>query len=138
MPSFSTKSRQKLATCALPLQQLFNEVIKQLDCTVLYGFRSPEEQFELYKRGRELVNGIWVITDKSKVVTYRDGYRMLSAHNYQPSKAVDVAPYPIDWEDIDRFNLFVNHVLRTAAEMGIKIKSGRDFKMKDYPHYELV
>ena len=66
MPQFSTTSRQRLATCETAIQELFNEVIKQWDCTVLYGYRKPEEQFELFKHGRSLVAGRWEIVDKSK------------------------------------------------------------------------
>jgi peptidoglycan L-alanyl-D-glutamate endopeptidase CwlK len=93
VPTFSDKSLQKLETCDHHLQILFTEVVKHYDCTVLYGHRSPDEQFEIYKQGRELINGVWVIADKSKIVTNCDGYKIKSNHNKLPSKAVDVAPY---------------------------------------------
>ena len=53
MYKFSKRSKDNLASADIKLQQLFNEVIKEFDCTVIYGHRTPEEQFELFKKGRE-------------------------------------------------------------------------------------
>lgn len=73
-----------------------------------------------------------------------------SKHVYplnEPSLAVDVAPYPIKWNDYLRFYAFAGFVLGTATEMGIKIRSGMDWdsdrefndqSFHDLPHYELV
>lgn len=59
MPSFSKRSRDNLETADVRLQKLFNEVIKEFDCTVISGHRSPEEQFELFKKGRQEIDGVW-------------------------------------------------------------------------------
>jgi len=61
----------------------------------------------------------------------------LSKHNKYPSLAVDVAPYPIDWENIERFKDFVAYVKGVAKGLGIEVKSGSDFSFKDYPHWEV-
>ena len=37
MPKFGKTSRDRLATCDDKLQQVFNEVIKYVDCSVLEG-----------------------------------------------------------------------------------------------------
>lgn len=78
MPSFSRKSLSKLNTCDERLQRIFMEVIKKEDCTILCGTRSKEDQNMMYK------------THRSKLKYPQ------SKHNRLPSKAVDVAPYPID------------------------------------------
>jgi len=95
MYSFGKSSRGELDTCdkrlIIGLEKALSWGI--MDITVLYGHRDPFEQFELYQKGREEVNGEWVIANKSKVVTTKVGFRMLSRHNYSPSLAVDVAPY---------------------------------------------
>lgn len=44
MPEFGTKSKEKLETCHPKLQQLFNEVIKYVDCTVIWGHKTEEQQ----------------------------------------------------------------------------------------------
>ena len=138
MYKFSKRSKNNLASADEKLQQLFNEVIKEFDCTIIQGHRTPEEQFELFKKGRERVDGWWTIIDKSKVVTNLDGKTKQSKHNYYPSKAVDVVPYPLDWKDIDSFKLLASVVKRKAIELGIDVEWGGDWKsFKDYPHWQI-
>ena len=107
MPRFSARSRGQLATCHRDLRRLFDRVIETFDCTILEGHRSTERQAQLVREG------------KSKV--------RLSKHNYRPSLAVDVAPYPIDWENTERFETFAAHVLATAAQLKIGIRWGGDW-----------
>lgn len=59
----------------------------EIDCV----YRSPEEQFELFKKGRRAIDSVnhWEIVDKSQIVTNVDGYVVKGAHNYKPSRAVD-------------------------------------------------
>jgi len=119
MPSFSKKSLQRLETCKQPLQDLFNEVIKHVDCTILEGHRSEERQTKAFNEGKS----------KARFPN--------SKHNSFPSKAVDVAPYPIDWEDKDRFTEFAGIVQGIAFTMNIKIKWGGHFSFYDGPHFQL-
>lgn len=129
MPSFSGKSLAHLRTCDARLQSILNEVIKYTDFTVLCGHRGQKEQAEALAAG------------KSKV-----GWPN-SKHNSLPSKAVDIAPYPIDWNDEVRFARLMGHVERVANEQGIKLRFGLDFdgdgwssdeRFLDFPHIELV
>jgi len=60
-----------------------------VDFGLAHGYRSPEVQFEYYKKGRKKIEGEWIIVNKSKVITYVDGYKQLSMHNYQPARAFD-------------------------------------------------
>ena len=112
MPRFSKISQERLNSCHPDIIRLFNEVIKITDFSVLSGHRTPAEQLELYKKGR---------TEPGKRVTNIDGYNIKSMHNFSPSLAVDVAPYPIDWNDIDRFKALSEIVKAKAQEMGIDI-----------------
>jgi peptidoglycan L-alanyl-D-glutamate endopeptidase CwlK len=119
MARFSHSSASRLATCHIDLQRLFTEVIKTRDCTILCGERGEEEQTKPFNEGHSTVE-----YPKSR-------------HNRKPSDAVDVAPYPIDWEDIDRFCEFAGYVLRVAEELGIKVKWGGNWTtFKDYPHWQ--
>jgi len=128
MPRFGKRSNVNLASCDERLQKVFNEVIKHVDCSVLEGHRGEERQNKLQEEG------------KSKV-RYPDG-----RHNASPSVAVDVAPYPIDWNDRERFHLFAGFVIGVARGMGITLRWGGDWNMNfevddnkfdDFPHFEL-
>lgn len=128
-PSFGKRSKKRLQTCHSDIQRVFEEVITHIDCTIICGYRTQEEQNEAYHTGH------------SKVI-YPNG-----KHNKQPSLAVDVIPYPIDWNDRERMTLFAGYVLATADSMGINMKWGgdwnKDWNVKnnsfdDLVHFELV
>ena len=128
MPKFGTRSKNALNSCDENLIKVFNEVIKTVDCSVLEGHRGQSKQDKYYEEG------------KSKV-KYPSG-----RHNKLPSMAVDVAPYPIDWDDRERFHLFAGFVLGIAKSMGINLRWGGDWnqnfevddnKFDDFPHFEL-
>lgn len=118
---FSKRSIANLKQCHEDLQRVMNEVIKDFDITVICGHRGEKEQNEAYNSGNSNAK-----FGESK-------------HNSFPSMAVDIVPYPLDWNDIPRFEEMGEVVMRKADELGIKIKWGRDFKgLKDYPHFELI
>jgi len=128
MPYFGKSSKKRLSTCDDRLQKVFNEVIEHVDCSVLCGHRGKDDQNKAYKEGKS----------KAK---YPNG-----RHNRQPSLAVDVSPYPIDWNDLERQTLFAGFVLGIAKQMGINLIWGNDWDgdfetkdtgLKDYPHFEL-
>lgn len=128
MPSFGKSSTERLATCHPKLQELFNEVVKNYDCSILQGTRSKEEQDEYYRTGRSKVQ-------------YPN-----SKHNSMPSNAVDVAPYPIDWENTNRFYHFAGYVNGVAEQLGITLRWGGDWDsdkdfsdqtFNDLPHFEI-
>jgi peptidoglycan L-alanyl-D-glutamate endopeptidase CwlK len=151
MPSFSETSKSKLETAEKDLQTVFNEVIKHFDCTVIYGHRTPEEQFELFKKGRkQRDDGTWAVI--GHVVTYLDGYDKKSKHNECPSKAVDVIPYPIEWSNVNRMRVFAGFVLGIATMLKAqgKIKNDivwggdwdsdtvlKDQRFNDFPHFQI-
>ena len=128
MPRFGKRSRSRLSTCDDRLQDLFKEVVKHFDCSVIQGHRGKADQNKAFDEGRSKLR-------------YPDGN-----HNATPSKAVDVAPYPIDWSDRDRFHYFSGFVLGIASQMGLKIRWGGDWdrdtqvkdnKFDDLPHFEI-
>jgi len=139
MYSLSKTSAKNLVTCDNRLITLVHAVLEVMDVSVLYGHRSTKEQFELFQVGRQLIDGHWIIVDKKEIKTYKDGITDLSKHNVKPSLAVDIAPYPIDWKDIERFKRMADVFLYKAQELRIKARWGGDFKdFKDYPHFELI
>ena len=127
--SFSTESESRLSTCHPDLQAICDRVIENYDFKVLEGYRSDERQDELFH------------VEKS---TLRAGE---SKHNNDPSLAVDIAPYPIDWDDIARFYLLAGFMFQAAADLNVDIRWGGDWnrnwihkdqKFFDLPHFELI
>jgi len=64
-----------------------------------------------------------------------------------PSVAVDIAPYPIDWNNIERFAQLGGIIKGIAHTKGVKIRCGFDWdcdgditdhSFMDWPHIELV
>ena len=51
-------------------------------------------------------------------------------------EAIDIAPYPINWSDIEKFKKLSKHIKTVASKLGINIVWGGDWGW-DYPHYEL-
>jgi peptidoglycan L-alanyl-D-glutamate endopeptidase CwlK len=62
-----------------------------------------------------------------------------SPHNWTPSIALDVAPLPIDWENLAAFKALGAFVEAKAAALKIPVGWGGRWKsFKDYPHFELT
>ena len=109
MPVFSRASREELTSCSEGLQRVFNRVVLTYDCTVICGPRGKAAQNEAYRTGasrREWPN---------------------SEHNELPSKAADVAPYPIDWNNSKRFYHFAGFVQAIGELEGVPIRWGGDW-----------
>jgi len=128
MPYFSRRSKDRLKTCDERLQKVFNEVIKYIDCTIIEGHRGEKRQNKLCDDG------------KSKI-RFPNG-----RHNSLPSNAVDVTPYPVDWDDRERQTLFAGFVLGVARGMDITLRWGGDWdqdwqvmdnRFDDFPHFEI-
>ena len=135
MPKFSQESFSKLSTCHMELQTLFYEVIRSFDCKVLTGYRNEADQEAAFQRGDTKLH-------------YPFG-----KHNSNPSMAIDVAPYPINFNDIKRSYFFGGYVLgiaerlRSEGKMSLGIRWGGDWNQNkdihdqtffDLNHFELV
>lgn len=129
MPRFSRASIEALRTCDMRLQLVLNAAIKHIDFAILEGHRGKAEQDEAYRTG------------KSKVRF------PLGKHNKFPSLAVDIAPYPIDWADTERFVYFAGFIMGVASQLGVRLRYGGDWdgdtqmkdeRFRDYGHFELV
>lgn len=128
MPHFSEASLTKLATCDERLQRIFHELIRYFDVRVIEGHRDQLKQDKAFEEGKSKLR--W---PKSK-------------HNHHPSRAVDVVPYPVDWEDRERFFYMAGLAMATANFMGVDIRWGGNWRMDgdfrsnkfdDLPHFEL-
>lgn len=140
MPSFGEQSHDNLySTKNDTLILLFEEVVKELDCSVISGVRMSQEQQFLFAQGR---------TMPGHIVTNCDGIIKKSNHQVDEfgiGNAVDAVPYPIDWNDIKRFYHFIGFVRGVAYKLGIEIISGSDWDsdyvlndqdLYDLPHWQ--
>ena len=115
-------SKERLAQCDKQLQDLCNKMLERsdFDMTITCAHRGKEEQEKAFNEG------------KSKA------HFGQSKHNSLPSKAVDICPFPINWDTKDiRWHKMVALAYDTARQLGIKIRCGAFFSFKDYPHIEL-
>lgn len=128
MPKFSKISRNRLDTCDPRLIKICEAAIKRMDFAVICGHRGQKEQDEAFKGGFSKLK-----FPKSK-------------HNKMPSLAVDLAPFPINWNDIGRFIALADIILDEAKKAGVKIRWGADWnrngkwqdeKFRDWPHFEI-
>ena len=107
------------------------------DFTVLEGVRTLARQKELYAQGR---------TKPGPKVTWT-----LNSNHFVNSvtgfgHAVDLAPFPIDWNNSARFDRLATIMFAAAEKEGVRIRWGKDWNMNgrpgekgetDSPHFEL-
>ena len=126
---FGNTSTSRILTCHQDIQKLFYHVIRNYNCSVLCGHRSENEQNAAF-------------ADKKSKLKWPQ-----SKHNSDPSTAIDIAPFPIDWEDHDRFYHFAGYVLANSERLKIKVRWGGDWdsdkefkdqKFNDLVHWELL
>lgn len=119
MPKFGEKSKRILSEAHPDLRRVMNEAIKSFDFSVICGYRGKEDQEKAFRE------------KKSKA---RFGQ---SPHNFKPSRAVDITPYPLDWNDIEAFKKMGAAVMAAAEKCGVALTWGATFSFRDYPHFEL-
>jgi peptidoglycan L-alanyl-D-glutamate endopeptidase CwlK len=111
------------------LQRVVTEVKKLFPCKVIVGHRNKEDQDKAFNE------------KKSKLQWPN------SKHNTIPSKAMDIVPLPVDWNDLKRFYYFAGYVMAVAKSLNIKLRWGGDWNsdteikdnsFNDLPHFELV
>ena len=120
MPHFGKRSKQRLKGVDIKLQHILNRIVKIMDVSIIEGLRTQKRQDELVKKG----------ASKTKYSKHIKG------------KAVDVAPYPIDWEDRERFHYMGGMLRGIAHELNIKVRWGGDWdsdgEIKDNSFDDLV
>jgi len=105
MYKFGKRSRQRLKGVDTRLINVLNELIKMMDVTIIEGVRTKERQAELLKQG----------ATKVKYSKHMEG------------KAVDLAPYPIDWENRDGFYYMGGMIRGIAKQLNLRIRFGGDW-----------
>lgn len=126
---FGEASESRLVTCDQRIILVCREVIEFIDFSVACGYRSMEEQARLYAQGR---------TEPGDIVTWaRPGQ---SRHNFCPSQAVDVWPYPVDWEDREAFGELAGALRYRAWLNGFALEWGGHWRKnkRDLPHLQIA
>tara|TARA_Y100000310_G_C20559874_1_gene752520 strand:- start:414 stop:794 length:381 start_codon:yes stop_codon:yes gene_type:complete len=125
MPKFGEKSLANLKGVDTKIVNVLNQAIKHFDFSVIEGVRSLETQ-KRYK-----AKGVTKTLDSKHI----------------EGKAVDIAPYPIDYDNIERFIYLGGFILGISSQLGIKLKWGMDWDMDTYVkdtkfidagHFEMV
>ena len=120
MPHFGKKSKERLKGVDNKLIKVLNELIKIMDVTIIEGVRASERQEKLLKQG----------ATKVKYSKHMEG------------KAVDLAPYPIDWDDLDRFFYMGGMIRGIAQQLNVPVRWGGDWdgdgEIKDNSFDDLV
>jgi peptidoglycan LD-endopeptidase CwlK len=125
MPHFSRTSSRRLETCCEPLIELAYRAVEVIDITILYGWRNETDQNMLFDRGLSMLR--W---PKGKHNTIVEGKPC--------SDAFDAAPWPIDWDDWDRFYRMAGVMDAIAFDIGIDITWGGDWQsFKDGCHFQI-
>jgi len=105
MYRFGKRSKERLKGVKPELVNVLNELIKIMDVTIIEGLRTEERQKELVASG----------ASKTKYSKHLEG------------KAVDLAPYPIDWEDRDRFHYMGGMIRGIAKQLNVNVRWGGDW-----------
>ena len=116
--SLGTRSKQNLSGVHPDLVAVVKLAITitEQDFAVIEGIRNINRQRELVKAGKST-------TMNSRHIT---------------GHAVDMVPWPVDWNDLERFEVMAEAMEQAAEELDIPIVWGGDWKsFYDAPHFEL-
>jgi peptidoglycan L-alanyl-D-glutamate endopeptidase CwlK len=137
MPKFGAKSLAHLNTVDPALQEICHIVVKDFDISIISGFRTEKEQNDLFHAKKSTLK--W---PNSKHNKNRGGGTEL------PSQAVDVIPYPVNWDDPKPFIFMAGMMFSAAYSVGVELRWGGnwdgdlviidDQSFDDLPHFELL
>ncbi len=121
-------SKARLTDCHPKLRRLVEAVSERLDrtrkydLTVTCGHRGQADQEAAFSAHPQRSTKHWPD----------------SRHNTLPSTAVDLAPYPTDWNDAEAFAHLAGYVQAVADDLDLDIEWGGDWtSLVDRPHFQL-
>jgi peptidoglycan L-alanyl-D-glutamate endopeptidase CwlK len=145
MAKYGKTSKARLNTCHPDLIKICTIVVSIMDNSVTEGARPDEKQMEYFLAGKSKLDGV---NKRSKHQVTKE----------EPlSKAVDIAPYPIDYSDglkararfymLAGYMFAVSEMLLASGEITHKLRWGGDWdsdkdfsdqSFDDLPHFELI
>lgn len=122
------------------------------DFLVLEGVRTQRRQYELFAKGRSVAqlraagvpSSVLARPGERKVTWTLNSRHKPGADGF--GRAVDLVPWPIDWNDLRKFDKVVDAMEQAAKELSIKIRCGCDWDgdgnrrergETDSPHFEM-
>ena len=148
LSSRSMKNLEGVDANLVKVVQLAIQLSKQ-DFMVLEGVRSREQCMVNYGKGRTVAQctakGIpakYAQPKLNKVTWLNNPFS--SKHCY--GKAVDLVPYPIDWNTLSKFDEIAKAMFQAAKQLGVSIRWGADWNSDgrprekgetDSPHFEI-
>lgn len=103
MNTFSEVSLERLNSCHPALQKLAHHVLREMDISIIEGWRSPERQLQLHE------------DNLTKVLVSKHNHRLElpSGEKVPWSLAMDIAPYPVDFGKTPKqiLQLYVDKVM---------------------------
>lgn len=124
---FSQRSENNLKGVHSDLVKVVRRALQlsEIDFSVIEGLRTKERQAQLFKQG----------------ATKTLNSRHLTGH------AVDIVPYPLDWNNLAAFGKLAKAMFAAAKELKVAIRWGGDWNRNgrsddetfyDGPHFELL
>ena len=149
--NLSQKSLDRMNGVDERLQRVVKRAIQlsKQDFMVLEGVRTRQQCMVNYGKGRTIaqcvVKGVpaqYANPNAAKVTWLNNPF----ASKHVSGKAVDLVPYPVDWNDLKKFDTIAQAMLQAAKELGVPVRWGADWDgdgkprergESDSPHFEI-
>ena len=149
--NLSQKSLDKMDGVDERLQRVVKRAIQltKQDFMVLEGVRTREQCMINYGKGRTITECVakgvpakYAKPNAAKVTWLNNPF----ASKHVSGKAVDLVPYPVDWNDLKKFDAIAQAMLQAAKELGVPVRWGADWDNdgkprergeSDSPHFEI-
>ena len=149
--TLSQRSLDRLNGVDERLQRVVKRAIElsKQDFMVLEGVRTREQCMINYGKGRTIAQCVakgvpakYANPKAAKVTWLNNPF----ASKHVSGKAVDLVPYPVDWNDLKKFDVIAQAMLQAAKELDVSIRWGADWDgdgkprergESDSPHFEI-
>ena len=149
--NLSQRSLDRLVGVDERLQRVVKRAIElsKQDFMVLEGVRTRQQCMSNYGKGRSITQCVakgvpaqYANPRAAKVTWLNNPF----ASKHVNGKAVDLVPYPVDWDDLKKFDLVAQAMLQAAKELDVPVRWGADWDNdgkprergeSDSPHFEL-
>ena len=149
--NLSQRSLDKLVGVDERLQRVVKRAIQlsKQDFMVLEGVRTREQCMINYGKGRTVTQCVakgvpaqYANPKAAKVTWLNNPF----ASKHCDGKAVDLVPYPVDWNDLKKFDAIAKAMLQAAKELNVPVRWGADWDNdgkprergeSDSPHFEI-
>ena len=149
--NLSQRSLDRLVGVDERLQRVVKRAIElsKQDFMVLEGVRTRQQCMINYGKGRTIAQCVakgvparYANPNAAKVTWLNNPF----ASKHVSGKAVDLVPYPVDWDDLKKFDTIAQAMLQAAKELGVPVRWGADWDgdgkprergESDSPHFEI-